>query len=1651
MKPFSVLLVWLTILLGQCRIGEAAHPGPNPSAQWSIAAVNPTGLSGKASILNSFDPGIYGVSETHLAAPGIARFKAELAQTGSKFKLSHGAPAPTKTASLLSTGGKHTGVGFLTSYPVRPIVTGWDSELWNTSRIHAAHFLVNQTWVTGGIAYGWAFQSESSQVKANTEALLQQLSSQVLMHPGPKFICGDFNQHPKAMQETKIWENLGWIEIQDWAYRRHGINQAFTCKGTSQKDFLYISPELQQCIAATYVQQDIFADHAVLKASFQSLSHPEVIHSWPKAKSIQLTEQQRHNLQIQDTSKTQTANPTDKYRALCGKYEQAVDDLLHRQNLKPLDHNQKGRGTVVDRIPTNQGLHPVKPSRHGEPTCEISSPTLKQKQWFVQLRRITNLRRLLSHELDRPSAIQHANALWRAILRARGFKPNFRLWWTQQVRCSQVQHSLLPTQVPTYALISQVEKEFEKSYHNMESNHKKQWAEEQFRRHKADANAVFRSVRDQGPEPVETLLQTVSATVTEVVDAGAIIVDDSSQFDKTLPVLGGSWPLHLDMHEDNQMWFEEEHDLVEGQTITQQQPQGTYTQLFEAFTREWTARWDKHREIPDDHWDVLVGFIKTAFSPDKLMQCEPITRKEWDAELHKKPKHAATGMDGVSVQDLRNMPDSLVEELLCLFDQIETTGDWPEQLVHGAIHSLQKVPNACRVSQFRPITILPVAYRMWSSIRCKQLIRHLQQFAPPGIYGNVTGKSATAMWYELQMQVEVAQWEAQPLTGAIADIVKAFNCLPRMPILIGAVQLGVDQRIVRPWTSMLTRLTRHFVIRKSYSPGLKSTTGLAEGCGLSVAGMMITNIIMHRYMAIRSPNIAMLSYVDNWEMNANTVEEVTEGMQHLEQFCTLWDLQLDQNKTVYWSINSAARQTMRQADLAVVTSCRDLGGHMQFTKQKTNRTLAEKSEAIKKLWPRLHSCRSPLRHKFKVLRCKAWPRVLHSCPGVHVNDHILTNLRSGAMQGLGLSKSGANPMIQLSWLLFPTHDPECYAIFSSVRHARRFANSEAIEPYLKATSMVPERQHMPGPIGVLISRLATLGWQYGTNGIFYDLHGIPIDVFRGPFQAIASKMAFDWQQFVGRQMQQRHGFEGAQDVAPFFMAKSCKKLSDHEKGVIRAATNGTFFTEDFLGKIHGDPRDEWKCPLCSQPDSIQHRYWECSETKELREKIPENFRQFLENQPPITKHRGWMTQPPAWIDFQKSLLQIPDSTDHFQRDHEDSFQDAFTDGTGIDPTQPQSRLVAWAWVMGRKKSQNFFPMAEGGVPGTLQTIGRAELTAVISVLKYVSWHRCKVRIWVDNQYVFGMARRMQVAFVAIDPMQPDHDMWEIVQTYMQYVAELVSFHKVCSHQKIEQLESVDQWICQGNEMADQQATLAIDNLPTELKRLQKEVSQQVDFRQQASTHLVKHIIDIGQIFTQQPKTTKSEPVASSVEDAVPVDTRAIVRTLQDRLPQSFSFPGVNKWLDWFDSLTDPHAAVKWITWHELLISYQLHTGQRGVRCHNITSGNHRQWGQLTLQEEYDFPQVSRFFGHYCQQIIKRFDQNWKSSMRRPSNWRFQMWCGCVPLRFSKGHEEAVQSWLASQVASSTFVSIKSMAQLPQAAELAVGSTGKKVGLWKYVR
>lgn len=205
------------------------------------------------------------MSESQLTAVGSTRFVTELRSAKSAFKFCPGAPAPPR----------HTGVGFLSTCPIRPIRKGWQQDLFDTGRCAAAQFHHHGLWFTGGVVYGWAASSESNVVKNQTNDLISHVFDQIRFHHGPKFIAGDWNQHPEVLPIHDVLVQHGWIEIQTFAQHRWGTEPSMTCKQTSRKDFIYASPEIREWIQAVSVTAEPFPDHAVLTVALSIPGKPE--------------------------------------------------------------------------------------------------------------------------------------------------------------------------------------------------------------------------------------------------------------------------------------------------------------------------------------------------------------------------------------------------------------------------------------------------------------------------------------------------------------------------------------------------------------------------------------------------------------------------------------------------------------------------------------------------------------------------------------------------------------------------------------------------------------------------------------------------------------------------------------------------------------------------------------------------------------------------------------------------------------------------------------------------------------------------------------------------------------------------------------------------------------------------------------------------------------------------------------------------------------------------------------------------------------------------------------------------------------------------------------------------------------------------------
>ena len=840
------------------RIGEAAVPGP-----WGIGAINPTGLTGKAELLSGLPHGVYACSETALTEVGQHRFQGELHAKCPKFKFHGGAHAPYRSPSPMAVGGKQVGVGFLTSCPFRPIQQGWDQDSYSTSRVAASRFFVGSEWITGGVLYGFALKSDTREVQQATDALLAQLVAKVSQQSsGPRFIAGDFNQRPGVLESVSQLQECGWADVQDLAKARWGIEPQNTCKQSSRKDYVLLSPELQGSLIGVKVLPDLFADHSVLIGVFADQIDMPQVRTWPNAGPIPWTQELTQAVRNNEVKNFVRPNEqSEAVRAVFEQFESQVHSTLVTMQKPGLLPHQRGRANHVEPVAVRPQQFVIKPARKGEDQ-PLENGNLRYKRWFTQHRRLFNYVRLARVEQPNSSHAAHKILLWQAILKAPGFTPKFQEWWPTRATCAAGSPTEIPNLAPTLSVATWIAEAFAAELHHFESSLTSSNSRILKTR---PAHAVFKDLRGPRPMPVQSLADRNFATVTEIREDLSLVVDPPNVLEEHLPLIGPKDAANLIHADTDQVWLDNPLDVQIGDSVTQECLIGNLQQLHQRFEVEWFRRWDRHLHVPSTRWEMLENYIEEHL-PQATMVLTDITATRWHNFVQTRKKTSATGLDSVSRLDLLALPDSLINPLLQTYQQAEATGKWPRQWTSGAVHSLQKVTDAWKVQHFRPITVYPLCYRIWSSLRSREVLKFLHKLAPTSLWGNRKGTSAVAFWWTLQSQLEQAMYENRPLSGWVLDVVKAYNMIPR--VWRAAIHVGIPGPLVRGWAGFVSESARFFCIRQTYSRGLRSCTGFPEGCGLSVASMFLVNMVLHHWFHKLWPQLTFHSYVDNWEMKA---------------------------------------------------------------------------------------------------------------------------------------------------------------------------------------------------------------------------------------------------------------------------------------------------------------------------------------------------------------------------------------------------------------------------------------------------------------------------------------------------------------------------------------------------------------------------------------------------------------------------------------------------------------------------------------------------------------------------------------------------------------------------------------------------------------
>lgn len=372
---------------------------------------------------------------------------------------------------------------------------------------------------------------------------------------------------------------------------------------------------------------------------------------------------------------------------------------------------------------------------------------------------------------------------------------------------------------------------------------------------------------------------------------------------------------------------------------------------------------------------------------------------------------------------------------------------------------------------------------------------------------------------------------------------------------------------------------------------------------------------------------------------------------------------------------------------------------------------------------------------------------------------------------------------------------------------------------------------------------------------------------------------------------------------------------------------------------------------------------------------------------------GWVPEPPSLQMFRKQCVCAPVTPEiHFPLSLPDQMH-VFTDGGCLSPKCPVSRLGFWGVVLALP-DQSPWPLANGILPGWMQSVIRAEVWAATVACQAALQTRKSIMLWVDNQLLFKRLKCMQQMQFRVKPNQKDADLWNQLQTLvMQLGDKFLGVMKVNSHVPLDTAcDEVELWALRANAAVDRLASLAVTTAP-EIYRAWQQLTHDLTQVKVFRETLHRHIIQVGKAAVMM-KATKPTVVPHSVpqHDRHPVVTLKDVQLCDVR--DKFHCHLSGRFFQWVRDLQNHEVPPVYISWFQLNALWEYDSKTKGFDHSRKT----RQWTAQNRKHVPNFVTRTNLFTRYLVATQRVLQPELEAVHVRPNSATIQFWTRCLKLR-----------------------------------------------------
>ena len=883
----------------------------------------------------------------------------------------------------------------------------------------------------------------------------------------------------------------------------------------------------------------------------------------------------------------------------------------------------------------------VKVGRPGDEQCAVPQPDISLRRHTKQLRRLQSLVFQMKACEQSPSErkVDQCSELWKAILDATGFRKGFALWIVSTLGI------FIPLSLPPLATVSEVYEAFKKYHKNEESElillriHRRR-VSVALDASQSGAQA-FREIRERPKPPMTHVTFQLTATVKPQrwkKQGISIVLHDPLQngenfrighplkFQGQLTEVTDVQPGYIKVHPG--LRLRNTHDMNLSQTIKSCDAIDMQTKTAEAWNTMWRRDkkdTDEENLLSGDDWGALPQFM-TCLADCPSLPFQEFQVSKWKQVVARVKSKSSRGSCGFSKREISIIPHCLLRTLFAMFAGFESNIPWPHVWALSRVVCLRKSDDPGNPLDTRPISIMSRMYRLWSSYRSAQVLEHLQGQMPPEVSGAAGIISSDLMAALTVDNVEHCVINKQHCMGCVIDLQKCFNMIPRFPILMLLKLLGIPLPYIIGLRRILCDFRRVMEIGGSVGEEQWSSTGVAEGCSMSVACMTALTLWMGRLVKLASPETLTIFFADNWSVLAHSFQAIVTSVQTIEEFVTLLRMKISPSKSWCWATKYNDRVKLKalrlcESAVQICTKAIDLGCDVSYTSTRTLKSFNQRVAKAKNRFKNIGKGKYPLKMKRKLAKTGAQSVFNYGAEIIYIPPNKWNNVRSATVGSIGLAKSGISPHLALH-ATGTNLDPQQLAMIRRFRFWRKYFR---IFPERKTSFLhrLTLNNKGGGPAAAFRRTLADVGWMCHPDGRCKHSTGYWLDWLNCSDKFLNNIVQLSWTQHVVAQTQHRKvPVQKCLDVVG--MKRSVLPRGPREQGLLTSYVAGCNHTHDVLAKFVRDIDD--KCPKCGSQDSRYHRVMYCKATKSIRDAHKQLF-QWLQRQSHDVVHYGILPFP----------------------------------------------------------------------------------------------------------------------------------------------------------------------------------------------------------------------------------------------------------------------------------------------------------------------------------------------------------------------------------------------------------------------------------------